>query len=61
MPSWRAKDNLPLPYNLSLFVEDEPFKQSIEERKKATVIEKERNEGKEMEEKENEKGQERYT
>jgi len=53
------KDNLPLPYNLSLCVKDEPFKQWFDGRKKARVIEKERNKGKEMEEKENEKYQER--
>jgi hypothetical protein len=45
------KDNLPLPYNLSLFAKDEPFKQSFDGRKKARVIEKERNKGKEIEEK----------
>jgi len=55
------KDNLSLPYNLSLFVKDEPFKQCSDGRKKTRVIEKERNKGKEMEEKENEKNQERYT
>ena len=49
------KDSLPLPYNLSLFVKDETFKQCFDGRKKARVIEKERNKGKEMEGKENEK------
>ena len=55
------KDNLPLSYNLSLFVKYEPFKQCSEGRKKARFIEKERNKEKEMEEKEHEKNQERYT
>jgi hypothetical protein len=85
------KGNLTLPYNLSLFVKDEPFnplnaelnpichlltllgahhilhvsrlrvKQCFDRRKKARVIEKERNKGKEMGENENEKDQERYT
>jgi len=51
------KDNLPLPYNLSLFAKkNEPFKQSFDARKKARVIEKERNKGKEIEEKDQKRG-----
>ena len=55
------KDNLPLRYKLSLFVKDEPFKQYFDRSKRARVIKKERNKGKEMEEKEKEKYQEKYT
>ena len=55
------KDNLPLPYNPSLFVKDEPFKQCFDGRKKTRVIGKEGNKAKEMEEKEIVKDQERYT
>jgi hypothetical protein len=40
------KDNLPLPYNLSLCVKDEPFKQCFDGRKKARAIEKEKSKGK---------------
>jgi hypothetical protein len=49
------KDNLPLPYNLSLFAKDESFVQCFGRKKKARFIKKERNKGKEIEEKENEK------
>jgi hypothetical protein len=42
------KDNLPLPYKLSLFVKDEPFKQCFDGEKMTRVIEKGRNRGKEM-------------